>query len=105
MTNIFVGNLSFQATEQDLRKAFERFGTVGSIRLMTDRATGRSRGFAFVNMQRLDDADEAIHDLNGAPLCGRNMTVNEANKDNDDGPAANQPSEGFRKAVAFLDSL
>ncbi|MDA0835577.1 MAG: RNA-binding protein [Planctomycetota bacterium] len=105
MTNIFVGNLSYQATERDLRNVFERFGRVGSIRLMTDRATGRSRGFAFVNMQCLDDADEAIHSLNGSPLCGRPITVNEANKDDEDGPNANQPSESFKQAVAFLDSL
>lgn len=78
MTRIFVGNLPYRTTETDLRREFERFGNVTSVQLMTDQVTGRSRGFAFVAMPRLDDADEAIARLNGSTLDGRRLTVNEA---------------------------
>jgi RNA recognition motif-containing protein len=78
MTKIYVGNLSYDSSETDLRTAFERFGDVSSIRLVTDQATGRSRGFAFVTMRRLDDADEAIARMNGSSLGGRRLVVNEA---------------------------
>lgn len=78
MTNIYVGNLSFNAAEDDLRSAFEQFGEVTSVNVIMDRDTGRSRGFAFVEMSDGENAKEAIENLNGAAICGRNVTVNEA---------------------------
>lgn len=78
MKNIFVGNLSFSATEEAIRSLFESHGAVDRVNLVTDRDTGRSRGFAFVEMT--DDAagDQAISALNGKELDGRALNVNEA---------------------------
>jgi RNA recognition motif-containing protein len=76
--NIFVGNLSFNATEESVRSLFERYGTVNSARIMTDRDTGRSRGFAFVEMADEAEADRAIAALNGYTMDGRALNVNEA---------------------------
>lgn len=73
-----MGNLPFEASERDVRSSFERFGRVSSVRLPIDRSTGRARGIAFVAMPRLDDADEAIHRMNGATIGGRRLVVNEA---------------------------
>ncbi len=78
MKNIFVGNLDFHATEESLRSLFERYGAVNSARIMTDRETGRSRGFAFVEMANETEADQAINALNGYTLDGRALNVNEA---------------------------
>ena len=78
MKNIFVGNLDFHATEEALRALFERYGTVNSARIMTDRDTGRSRGFAFVEMENETEADQAISALNGYTMDGRALNVNEA---------------------------
>src|SRR6266516_4711367 len=75
--NIFVGNLAFTATEQDLRQLFEPYGAVDTIRIMTDRDTGRSRGFGFVEMPDRHAAQDAIAGLHGTPLAGRTLTVNE----------------------------
>ena len=74
---MFVGNLSFQTTESDVRSAFEQFGTVESVALITDRDTGRSKGFGFVEMSE-EDANKAIAGLSGSELDGRALTVNEA---------------------------
>jgi RNA recognition motif-containing protein len=74
--NLYVGNLSFQTTENELRDAFAQYGTVTRAQIVSDRETGRSRGFGFIEMS--DGADEAINALNGAPFQGRNLTVNEA---------------------------
>src|SRR5512140_2893476 len=76
--NIFVGNLDFNATEEAVRSLFERYGAVNSARIMTDRDTGRSRGFAFVEMENETEADQAINALNGYTLDGRALNVNEA---------------------------
>jgi cold-inducible RNA-binding protein len=76
--NIFVGNLDFAATDSSVRAMFERYGTVDRVNLVTDRDTGRSRGFAFVEMSNTDEADRAIAGLNGASLEGRALNVNEA---------------------------
>jgi RNA recognition motif-containing protein len=76
--NIFVGNLSFSATEESVRNLFERYGAVNSARIMTDRDTGRSRGFAFVEMENEQEADNAINALNGYQMDGRALNVNEA---------------------------
>src|SRR6266542_3260823 len=74
--NLYVGNLSFQTTADDLREAFEQFGSVTRAQVISDRETGRSRGFGFVEMA--DGAEEAITNLNGAQFQGRALTVNEA---------------------------
>jgi cold-inducible RNA-binding protein len=76
--NIFVGNLDFNATEESVRSLFERYGAVNSARIMTDRDTGRSRGFAFVEMENESEADQAISALNGYNMDGRALNVNEA---------------------------
>src|SRR6185369_7842136 len=76
--NIFVGNLAFTTAEQDLRQLFEPYGTVETVRVMTDRETGRSRGFGFVEMPDSHAAQRAIDALNGTSLAGRALTVNEA---------------------------
>lgn len=78
MKNIFVGNLDFGATEDTIRSMFEAYGTVERVSVVTDRDTGRSRGFAFVEMSDAAEADRAINALNGANLGGRAINVNEA---------------------------
>ncbi|MGA2774178.1 MAG: RNA-binding protein [Bryobacteraceae bacterium] len=78
MKNIFVGNLDFNVTEEAVRSLFESHGAVNSARIMTDRDTGRSRGFAFVEMENELEADQAIAALNGYTLEGRALNVNEA---------------------------
>jgi RNA recognition motif-containing protein len=75
---LYVGNLPFNTTEQDLRETFERHGSITSVSVITDRETGRSRGFAFVEMDNASDADEAIRSLDGTEMGGRNLRVNEA---------------------------
>lgn len=75
--NIYVGNLPFSATEDQLREMFERFGEVQSIKLITDRETGRLRGFGFVEMENTG-ADAAIKELNKSELDGRELKVNES---------------------------
>ena len=74
---MFVGNLSFQTTESDISAAFAQFGSVESVAIITDRDTGRSKGFGFVVMGE-EDANKAIAKLNGSELSGRALTVNEA---------------------------
>lgn len=76
--NIYVGNLSYEITEDELRQAFAANGEVGSVNIVTDRYTGRPRGFAFVEMPQDEQARQAIQKLNGTALKGRNVTVNEA---------------------------
>ncbi len=78
MKNLFVGNLPFAATEDALRDVFSPFGEVQRVRIMTDRDTGRSRGFAFVEMAQDEDAAKAIAALNGKDFGGRALTINEA---------------------------
>ncbi len=76
MTNIYVGNLSFDITEAQLQEAFAAFGTVDKANVVTDRMTGRSRGFGFVEMGNDDEGKAAIEALNGSDLGGRALTVN-----------------------------
>ena len=78
MKNIFVGNLSFGTTEQDLRGLFEAYGTVDRVNIVTDRDSGQPRGFAFVEMSNDAEAQEAIKQLNGQTLGDRQIVVNEA---------------------------
>ena len=91
MKKIYVGNLSFDTTEDDLRQLFTEHGAVESIKLITDRQTGQSRGFGFVEME-LAAADTAISALNGTTLGDRSLTVNEARPRRDGGDSNNQPS-------------
>jgi RNA recognition motif-containing protein len=78
LKNIFVGNLSFGATEDSVRTMFEAYGTVERVSIVTDRDTGRAKGFGFVEMSANSDADRAIAELNGRELDGRALNVNEA---------------------------
>ena len=78
MTNIFVGNLSYQTTQEDLQQAFAQYGGVERVNIVTDRETGQPRGFAFVEMTERRDAETAIAQLNGAEMNGRALNVNEA---------------------------
>ena len=75
---LFVGNLSHDSTEDSIRQAFSAYGTVGEVKMMTDRDTGRPRGFGFVDMSADTEAQAAIDGLNGAELDGRAVNVNEA---------------------------
>ena len=86
-TKLFVGNLSFNTTENDLQDTFAAHGTVVEANLMTDRTSGRPRGFGFVTMSSLEEAKKAIDALNGALLDGRNLTVNEARPKEERAPA------------------
>ncbi len=88
MKKIFVGNLDFGATEDALRTLFEAYGTVERVSVVTDRDTGRSRGFAFVEMADSAEADRAIDALNGTNMGGRAINVNEARPKTDKGGGA-----------------
>ena len=78
MSNIYVGNLSFKATEDDLHDAFSEFGKVNKVNIIMDRETNRSRGFGFVEMPDAHEAREAIEGLNNQTIAGREITCNEA---------------------------
>src|SRR5215204_4486442 len=93
--NIFVGNLDFGATESSIRSLFEQYGTVDRVNVVTDRDTGRSRGFAFVEMSDSEQADRAISALNGYQLDGRSLNVNEARPKGDAGGGGGRG--GFRR--------
>ncbi len=88
MTSIYVGNLAHSATEEDLRQAFAQFGAVATVNIIKDRETGRSRGFAFVEMTDGGEAATAIKELNLREIAGRSVTVNEAR------PKADRPRGG-----------
>lgn len=85
--NIYVGNLAYSVTESELKKAFSAFGTVTSVSLITDKFTGQSKGFGFVEMANNSEADAAIKGLNGTALSGRNLTVNQAKPRSSSGPS------------------
>ena len=76
--NIYVGNLPYSVTEDELKEAFAEFGEVTSVSVIMDRFTGQSKGFAFVEMANNSEADEAIKALNESPMKGRNLRVNQA---------------------------
>lgn len=82
---LYVGNISFNSTEQDLQDAFARHGAVESVAMITDRETGRPRGFAFVEMEDASAAEDAIRALDGSDLGGRTIRVNEAQDRGDRG--------------------
>lgn len=95
LKNIFVGNLDFGATEDTVRSLFEQYGSVERVSLMTDRETGRSRGFAFVEMTDTEEADRAIAALNGANVGGRALNVNEARPKPSGGGGGRGPGGGY----------
>ena len=76
--NIYCGNLPYSVVEEDLREIFEEYGDVASVKIITDKLTGRSKGFGFVEMDDDDEAKKAIEELNNADLSGRNIKVNES---------------------------
>ena len=95
--NIYVGNLSFEATDDDLRQAFEAYGQVESAQIIRDRASGRSRGFGFVEMPNQAEALAAIEGLNDTELQGRNLRVNEARPREDRGGGGRGGRRGGRR--------
>ncbi|MEC8678675.1 MAG: RNA-binding protein [Candidatus Margulisiibacteriota bacterium] len=80
--NIYVGNLSYQVSEEELKEEFKNFGDVKSTKIIIDRETGRSKGFGFVEMEQTEDGENAINQLNGKDLKGRNIKVNESRPKN-----------------------
>jgi cold-inducible RNA-binding protein len=98
---IFVGNLSFGATEDTVRSLFETHGTVDRVSIMTDRATGRSRGFGFVDMTDAGEAAKAMTALNGKEVGGRALTINEARPKvdrNSGGDGFGRRNNGYRRS-------
>ncbi len=94
--NIYVGNLSFDTTDNELNTAFASYGTVTSARVVIDRDTGRSRGFGFVEMTDKGEAEAAIRGLNGTQLQGRTLTVNESKPREERGSGGNRGYAGGR---------
>jgi cold-inducible RNA-binding protein len=94
MTNIFVGNLSFQTSQEDLTAAFTQYGAVERVNIVTDRDSGQPRGFAFVEMTDRREAETAISVLNGTELNGRAMNVNEARPKTEGGGGGRRPGGG-----------
>lgn len=95
-TKLFVGNLSFNVTENDLQDLFAQYGPVTEVNLMLDRVSGRPRGFAFVTMETKEAADAATQALNGRDLQGRNLTVNEARPREERPPRPSGGGGGYR---------
>ncbi len=89
--NIYVGNLAYSVTEEELREAFAAFGAISSVSLITDKFSGQSKGFGFVEMPNNSEADAAIKALNDTSLKGRNIRVNQAK------PRGERPSRGGRR--------
>jgi RNA recognition motif-containing protein len=92
--NIYLGNLPYNINEDELMEVFEEFGTVSSVKLITDKFTGKSKGFGFVEMPNNDEAKKAIEELNGTEVKGRNITVNEAREKTDDNRGGNRGGGG-----------
>ena len=94
---LYVGNLPFSVTESELEELFSQVGAVDSVRLITDRDTGRARGFGFVEMASDDEADKAIEKFNQYELDGRQLTVNEARPREDRGGGGGGGGGGYRR--------
>jgi cold-inducible RNA-binding protein len=101
MKNLFVGNLSFQTREGDLNELFKPFGQVGRVHIAMDRETGRSRGFAFVEMPNDEEAAKAISALDGKDFGGRNLKVNEARPKTERAPSRGGAGGGGRDRGRF----
>lgn len=95
--NIYIGNLSYSVTEEDLRQAFQAFGTVESVKIITDNFSGRSKGFGFVEMPETEEAEAAIAGLNGKEMKGRTVTVNQAKPRTESRPRTGKGREGSRR--------
>jgi RNA recognition motif-containing protein len=93
--NIYIGNMSFETTEAQLRQAFEGFGEVSTIKIITDRDSGQPKGFAFVEMPTTGEANAAISGLNGREMNGRTLNVNQAKPREDSGNRSG--ANGYRK--------
>lgn len=98
---LYVGNLSYDSTEDDLRDAFSNYGEVASVNLITDRDTGRPKGFAFVEMASSDDAQAAMQSLNGSELGGRQIKVDEARPQRERGERRGGGGGGRRGGGGF----
>jgi RNA recognition motif-containing protein len=94
--NIYVGSLSYKATEEDLKQAFEGFGQVESVKIIKDKYSGESRGFGFVEMPDKAEAQSAIEGLNGKELKGRRLNVNEARPRSEGGRGGGRRGGGRR---------
>jgi RNA recognition motif-containing protein len=94
--NIYIGNMSFETTEDQLRQAFESYGEVSTVKIVSDRDSGRPRGFAFVEMSTKDEAIAAISGLNGKEMNGRELNVNEAKPRPESGNRSG--GNGYRKS-------
>ena len=92
--NIYVGNLSYGVTEEDLKQAFESFGQVETVKIIKDRYSGESKGFGFVEMPAKGEAESAINDLNGKDLKGRALNVSEARPRTQGPRGGGRPSSG-----------
>jgi RNA recognition motif-containing protein len=95
--NIYIGNMSFDTTEDQLRQAFAAFGEVSTVRIITDKYTGEPKGFAFVEMSAKSEADAAINGLNGQNFKGRSLNVNEARPRNENGSRGGN-NNSYRKS-------
>ncbi len=95
--NIYVGNLSYNVTEENIRTAFEAFGQVATVTLVKDKYSGQPRGFGFVEMPDQAEAQAAIKNLNGKELLGRQLNVNEARARNERGRSQDQKGRAGRK--------
>ena len=96
MTTIYVGNLSFKTSENQIQELFSEYGEVSSAKIVTDRETGRSRGFGFVEMNDEGEADQAIEDLNQTEFMDRALVVNKARPKNDNNGGGQRRNNGFR---------
>jgi RNA recognition motif-containing protein len=92
--NIYIGNLSYETTEDELRSAFEEFGEVANVNILTDKYSGKPRGFAFVEMADKSQAEAAITGLNGRELKGRSLNVSEARPRTNDGGGGGRGGRG-----------
>ncbi len=97
--NIYLGNLPYNINEDEIMELFEEYGNVSTVKLITDKFTGKSKGFGFVEMPGDDDAKKAIEELNGKEVKGRNITVNQAREKTDDDRGGNRGGGGrnFRR--------
>jgi RNA recognition motif-containing protein len=95
MTNIFVGNLSYRTSQDELQAAFAPYGAIERVSVVTDRDSGQPRGFAFVEMTNKNEADRAISELNGTELDGRTLNVNEARPREERSGGGNRANGGF----------
>ena len=97
--NIYLGNLPYNINEDEIMELFEEYGNVSTVKLITDKFTGKSKGFGFVEMPSDDDAKKAIEELNGKEVKGRNITVNQAREKTDDDRGGNRGGGGrnFRR--------